>query len=293
MSILNTIIETQEFATLPTVASKLLKILENEDVDIRDISHIIETDPSLTLKLLKVANSPLYATKVEIKSIQQAIIILGLNRLTNIVLGISIFSKFLLTSQKNAADIMEKFWWHSSCTGTVAKTISNKIGKSFKEFEFIGGLLHDIGKLAMLQHSVDNFYRMIEIVESRGCSDVEAEKEIFDINHLEIGESIAKLWKLPVELSIIISHHNYPATLEKNNELVAIVRMADLLCELWGAGVYEGLKNINIAIEESWKVLCKTYPRLEDLNFEEFKSEVEEDFKKSLQFLNLMIQSTS
>jgi len=85
MSRARQIIETQEFATLPAVATKVLSLLEDEDVNIRSLSTLIETDPALTLKVLKVANSPLYAVRSEITSINQAILNLGLNRLTNIV----------------------------------------------------------------------------------------------------------------------------------------------------------------------------------------------------------------
>ena len=132
MSIIETLIETQEFATLPPVASKVLAMLEDDNIDIRNLSKVIEADASLTLKLLRVANSPLYATRTEINTIHQAIITLGLNRLTNIVLGVSIFSKFLLSSQKIAAELMQKFWWHASCTGMVAKSLSTKINRLYK-----------------------------------------------------------------------------------------------------------------------------------------------------------------
>jgi HD-like signal output (HDOD) protein len=69
MSFINALIETQEFATLPPVAARVLKLLEDDNIDVRDIAGIIENDASLTLKLLRVANSPLYATRTEITSI--------------------------------------------------------------------------------------------------------------------------------------------------------------------------------------------------------------------------------
>jgi len=100
MSIIDKILETQELATLPPVAAKVLMLIENENVDIREISRVVETDPALTIKLLRIANSPLYVTYSEITSVQQAIINLGLNRLVNIVIGVSIFSKLLLMRDK-------------------------------------------------------------------------------------------------------------------------------------------------------------------------------------------------
>ncbi len=293
MSFINALIETQEFATLPPVAAKVLQLLEDDNIDVRDIAQIIETDASLTLKLLRVANSPLYATRTEITSIQQAIITLGLNRLTNIVLGVSIFSRFLMNSQKQAAEIMQKFWWHASCTGIVAKALSTKIKKYFKESEFIGGLLHDIGKLAMVQFDPNKYLQVIDLIERKQMFDIEAEYEVFGVNHLEVGEHIAKLWKLPEELTLIIGHHNYPAEVEKNNRLIAIVRFADILCEMWGAGVYEGFTYIKLVETEAWRILCENYTELNDLDIEIFTFELEDEFKKSAQFLNLIISEGS
>lgn len=291
MSILEELIETQEFATLPPVATKILKLLENDNTDFRDIARIVEADASLTLKLLKVANSPLYATRTEVSSVQQAIVTLGLNRLSNIVLGISIFSRFFLSSQKHAADIIQKFWWHSSCTGMVAKSLATKLNRFFKENEFIGGLLHDIGKLAMIQYSSQMFRTVIEQVEKNNMMDIEAEQNVYGVNHIEIGKSIAEHWKLPHELTSIISGHNNPSSLEENRELTAIVRFADILCEIWGAGVYEGFKAVNFRDEEAWKLLCVSYPELTNFDVEMFTFELEEDFKNSSTFLSLISQN--
>lgn len=292
MSFINNLLETQEFATLPPVAAKVLSLLEDENVDTRNISKVIEADAPLTLKLLRVANSPLYATRTEITSIQQAIITLGLNRLTNIVLGVSIFSKFLMSSQRKAADLMQKFWWHSSCTGIVAKALTAKINKYFKENEFIGGLLHDIGKLAMLQFDSAKFGETVKLINEKSILDIEAEYEIFGVSHIEVGEQIAKLWKLPDELTTIITHHTHPNKLTKHRGLVASVRFADLLCEIWGADVNEGILSIDFENEESWLVLTDTFPDLKELDVEKFTFELEEEFKKSSAFLNLIISES-
>jgi len=292
-NVVNRLIETQEFATLPPVATHVLNMLEDDNVDIRKVSTIIETDPSLTLKLLRVANSPLYATRTEINSIQQAIITLGLNRLINIVLGVSIFSRFLMNTNKDVNVIMERFWWHSSCTGIVAKALSKKINKFFKESEFIGGLLHDIGKLAMIQYDSIKYLQVYDLIESKNYTDIEAEQELFETDHSEIGMNIAKLWKLPADLSDIISSHSHPGSLSSNIEVVAVVRSADILCEMWGAGIGEGLKTVSFKDEECWKVLCNSFPELLTLDMEVFTFELEEEFKKALAFLNLLIQEVN
>lgn len=287
MAVLKKIIETQEFATLPTVAAKVLSLLEDENVDLRNLARVIEADPSLTLKLLRVANSPLYATRTEVNSIHQAIMKLGLSRLTNIVLGVSIFSKFLLSAHNDALSLMEKFWWHASCTGMIAKSLSVKLDKFFKENEFIGGLLHDIGKLAMIQYNSNDYKRVVDLVEA-DSTDLEAEMQIFGTTHVEVGAEIAKLWKLPPELTTIITYHHNPSAAPQFKELVAAVRIPDMLSEVWGAGFYEGIRSLNIETSEPWQVLAEAYPELSELDLEIFTFELENDFKKSSEFLTII-----
>ena len=292
MSIIESLIETQEFATLPPVAARVLSMLENENIDIRDITKVIETDVSLTLKLLRVANSPLYAVRTEISTILQAILTLGLNRVTNIVLGVSIFSKFLLSSQHHAAKLMEKFWWHSSCTGIVAKALAKKINKNFRENEFIGGLIHDIGKLAMFQFDASNYTKVVTMITEDSIIDTEAEKNIFGVSHNEVGKEIAKLWKIPSELTNIIEYHNSPNVPPVHEDLISVVRLADLFCEIWGAGFYEGQKMLKVAEEASWQTLCESFPELKSLDVEVFTFELENEFKHSSEFLSIMVSES-
>ena len=286
MAIIKDLIETQEFATLPVVAAKLLKLLENEDISSKDLAHIIEMDSSMTLKLLRVANSPIYGTRQTISSINQAIMTLGLNRITNIVLGVSIFSRFLLSSQKFAAEVLEKYWWHSSCTGIVAKALAKKLNTNFRENEFIGGLLHDIGKLAMIQYDSVKYTKVNNIIYTKRIHDCEAEKEVFGVDHIEVGSEISKLWKLPESLYEVITYHNHPSQAINHQDLTACVRFADLLCEMWGADVNEGYDYLNLEEDESWVVICQLHPEIKDMDIVNFTFELEHEYKKSTEFLN-------
>ena len=98
MNDLQNILNIQEFATLPQVTTKVLQYLEREDFSFSELAKLIETDPALSIKLIKVANSPMFATRADINSIQQAVQVLGMNRVANLVLAVSIFSKFFVKS---------------------------------------------------------------------------------------------------------------------------------------------------------------------------------------------------
>jgi len=290
MSIIDKILETQELATLPPVAAKVLMLVENENLDIREISRVVETDPALTIKLLRIANSPLYATYSEITSVQQAIINLGLNRLVNIVIGVSIFSKLLLMKDKKSTELIEKFWWHSSCTAIVSKALAEKVNFKSKDYEFIGGLLHEIGKLAILQYDTNLYSKVISAVEFSNYTDLEAEEEIYGITHPEVGLSIANLWKLPIELTNIIGyHHNFESVNDTiGKEELAIVRISDMLTEIWDAGFYEGIRSLSLKDTKEWKFLVTQKPELQDLDIEVFTFELEQEYENSRMFLQLI-----
>ncbi len=288
MDILQKLTQMQEFATIPEVATRILNLTQEEDVDVRNLANVIETDAPLTIKVLKVSNSAMYGLRSPVASIAQAIITIGLNRLANIVMGISIFSHFMVRSNPETKQILEKFWWHSSSVGIVAKSLVKKIGKNFKELEFIGGLLHDFGKMLMMQFDFKSYQRVIELVQNENLLDIDAERKIFGVHHLEVGDHIARNWKLPLPLTNVIGKHSKMIALNQDRELTAIVRFADLLCEIWGAGFYEGYKVIDFGNEESWKIITDYNPQLKDLDLEKFTFELEDDFKKSSEFLKII-----
>lgn len=288
MLVLEKLLDIQELATLPTVTTKILQQIEDNNVDIRNVAQTIETDASLTAKVLKVANSAIYGLRTPVTSISQAIITIGLNRLANIVIGVSIFSRFMLHSQQYAKQLFEKLWWHSASTGVVSKTLANRIGRNYKELEFIGGLLHDFGKLVMMQYKLADYVKVIEITTNEGILDTEAEKRIFGVDQLEVGEFIAKKWKMPSQIVNVIAYHSQINRLKEDVELTSIIRFADLLCEMWGADFFEGFQIINFEEQPSWKILLERFPELGDLDLEKFTFELEEDFKKSSEFLKII-----
>ncbi len=286
MSIVDNITNFKELATLPSVATKLIQMLEEEEVDLQKITGIIEKDPSLTAKLLRVANSPIYGTRREINNLQQAVMMIGFSKLTNIVLGVSIFSKFWLGRKKGATEIMNKFWYHSSTTGTIAKDIAKKVNASYHETEFIGGLLHQIGKLAMIQYDMGKYLNVIEQIEENELPDFEAERRVFGTDHLEVGEKIAYLWRLPEELRTVISHYPFPSQLSNHRELVASVSFAGLLSEINGADFYKGKFSDDLGHDDSWQILVESFNELQDLGIDLISNDIEKHLKVSEEFLN-------
>lgn len=109
-TLIDSIVSTPEFATFPPVAAKILTLLENDTtLDIRELTSLIKTDASLTLKIIHTANSPIFAIGNKIVSIQQAIITLGLNKVSNIVVAVAIFSKLMQAKDAGMQELLERY----------------------------------------------------------------------------------------------------------------------------------------------------------------------------------------
>ena len=287
MSVIDQILNTQEFATLPAVATKILEFIDSDDVSLSDLGKIMESDPSLTMKIIKISNSPLYATRVEVTNINQAIATLGLNRVSNIVLGVSIFSKFMVSSDKKLAELIDKFWTHSSSTAIVAKTIAEKLKARYGEKEFLTGLLHDIGKLALIQFQPEKYLQVINEVE-KGKNIIEAEEEVFETNHFKVVDAIAEKWRLPEDLHNMVNLKMNTNFTKAENDVISIVNLANNLCEVWGAGFFDGFQEIDIEQNPNWTYLAENFENMEEFDIEVFTFELEQEFKNSTDFLDMI-----
>jgi len=288
MEIIKEILYTQEFITLPAVVTKVLKLLQQEEINVPDVAKIIETDPSLTVKILKIANSSMYSNVSEVTTVQKAIITLGLSRLKNMVLGISIYSKFMLQLRKDLIPYFEQFWWHVASTSMVIQSFAKKAKCTFQDDEFISALLHDIGKLALLQYDSDKFLFTIRAVADKNLPDTAVEKAVFGCTHAEVGYHIAKEWGLNDRVAEVIRGHHNPKEAESFKLLIASVRLVDLLCEVWGASFYENINVINLEETDAWQTILEVKPELAEIDFAQFTFELETEFKKSKEFLKLI-----
>lgn len=148
---------------IPDVASKIMSITEsNFNISFKELEEIIMIDPMLTSRILKVANSALYARQSEIVNLKMAIGLLGFNNIKSLVLLItaSQFSKKLTTS-----DYMNKFWRHSIATAFIAKHIMHRRKeRANEETAFVAGLLHDIGQVALFQSNPEDYENLLDSV---------------------------------------------------------------------------------------------------------------------------------
>ena len=147
--------ETFELPNLPEVASRTLSLLRDEDVDIHQLENIIQGDPAITARLIKVANSAMFSGQVDITSVSQAVVRIGLDTTSQMVMGFAMQDLFVSDS-KTIKNRMKMLWYHSICVASVATALSKKLSKFDPGTALLAGLVHDIGEVAVLSYMDKN-----------------------------------------------------------------------------------------------------------------------------------------
>jgi putative nucleotidyltransferase with HDIG domain len=158
----------------------------------------------------------------EIGSLREAIVLLGINRVRDILFGVC-FSKLLPVRHKDFDYTL--FWQHSMAVADCTRQLANYTGIS-EEISFTAGLLHDIGRLIIVVLYPDDFSRIIN--ESNQSLSV-AERQLLGFDHLEIGSKAAKHWNLPIAIQEAIELHETPPVPDSTKSLALLVYVANLL----------------------------------------------------------------
>lgn len=229
-----------DLKVLPFVARKALEILNDENSSIEDLGSVVEKDQTIAARILKIANSALYGLRQEVTSLQHAMLILGFKTLRSLVLTAttrSLYKKFGMT---------EKIIWdHSVGAAIASKLISRGLGNEVEDTAFIGGLMHDLGKVIMNNETPELYSQVMMKMYNEGIDSLTAEKDIYGYDHTEIGAGVTEKWKFSVALVMVLKeHHLNNLTLEAVSDLptaksLACVNLADHVCKVLGIGYRE------------------------------------------------------
>ena len=221
--------------TLPVfsdVAVKVQKAAREEHYDVAQIERAIESDPALVAEVLRAANSAFFGGLSEVSSIRAAIVRLGLQRVANLVFLATEKSRYT-AHQPALADIMRTLWQHASACAMAAEWIARKVRyPQLGETVFIGGLVHDIGKLFLLR-VLDEM--MLEHPNGDAVSG-ELVGEVLDRAHADVGHRLLVSWHLPEVYQTIVRDHHVDQP-DPANVPLQIVRLADRACNKSGVGL--------------------------------------------------------
>ena len=213
--------------TLPTVYAQVEELCKDPDVDADELAKVIETDPSITMKLLKLSNSAFFGFNREIKSIRDAVALLGNETVQNAVLSISIFEALKDQEQSGGLDKKE-FWKHSAAVGSIIRFMTKKM-KIEREESFTSGILHDIGKVILDGLFAEFYAGVIKTVTEKKLHILVAEELALGLTHAKLGQELAESWGIPPRLIEAITHHHTPKRAELDTELACLVHVADAI----------------------------------------------------------------
>ena len=248
---------TKHISLIPGFSMTVAKVM-NLSNDLRaspkDLIHAVSLDPVLTAEVLRLINSAYFGMKQPVVSLNRAVIMLGVNTIKNVALGSAVISAMKMRNFKYFTS--NEFWEHSLGVATASKIMALHLGVPAQERDeyFIAGLLHDIGKVILVQHAADEFAKLSDPQYLPGVAKSEVEEKILGLNHAELGMLIAKKWELPPLLLDTINSHHAPKFGGENDAVKAAVHLADWYCSRNGIGI-KGRAGMEMLSPEVWDIL--------------------------------------
>jgi len=255
--------ENRQLPTAPVLYSKFNEMIENSSASNKTIADMIMKDQSMVVKILRLSNSAMYARRQEISSLANAITFLGMDTIKNLILQVSLVRAFRFSDKDIPEFSINTFWEHSLGAAYFSSVITEKLGIPYNEDYYLGGLLHDIGKLVIYQSYPLRFKEIILKEINENLSDIEAEEAVLGVNHCDIGVFFGEKWSFKENiLQAIRDHHKNTESLGLN---VSIVRLSNLfakaagLCFPWDSHFFD------LVGDPTWEILAYHAKRNADI----------------------------
>ncbi|MFN7992485.1 MAG: HDOD domain-containing protein [Bryobacteraceae bacterium] len=222
-------IQLASVPAFPPIALRLLDLLGREDVEIKDLIGLIGSDAATAAQVLRMANSPLFGVQAQIDNLQNAVVLLGLDRIQGLAVTIatSSFLRALIKIQE-----LRRCWRHMlACavlTELYAQTFGIPDGRAY-----MAGLLHDVGRLGLLVSNPDGYAECLRLADRNAIELVDYESQVFGTNHCELGLQLAVQWNLPEDFRIIAGRHHDPQQ-GLQVDLLTVVNWACQTADIFG-----------------------------------------------------------
>ncbi len=237
----------------PSIALKILEAVREEDNSFDDLAQIIKSDPSLSIRILKVANSSLYGLSRPVSSLSQATSLIGTDALKNIALSFVIVQEFQNAPQGSFD--LDHFWRRAITAAVAAEVLGKAVGHRDQDL-FVSGLLQDIGVLILFISQPDNYTTVLDEKRVSGESTSVAEKNQFGFDHTEVGHFLLNSWNLPESINQPIRYHHSAEDAEEVHQNSAMVLGgADMIAAMYHS-VHSNKKSIEVhsVVDKQWQL---------------------------------------
>lgn len=269
---------------LSTTMAKVVEICNDPSASPNDLNRVVSLDPVLAGQVLQLVNSAYFSLASKVTSLTRAIIMVGINTIKNMALSLSIIGA-VKGKTKSAAFSEDQFWDHCIRVAAAAKALAAAMGVDPREHEtyFLGGLLHDLGKIPLANCFPDEYDQIVTISAQMPKRIIDAELKVLNVDHGGAGRILADKWQLTPSLTCAIAQHHDPAGAENDLKRFAqIIALADAYAIII-SDVPESAKRLYA------RQIKELLPALDfDLNaLAAQKKTIEEELDKAKIFLNI------
>lgn len=229
-------IKDEDLPVLSTIATRILGVVESSDTSTKDLEKLIRLDPALTLRILRLANSPVYGGRVKTASVDQAIVRLGLKELKRATVIAATGEVF-----QDTDPYVKIFWRHAVAVALISHRLSKDLGVGEPEECFVAGLVHDVGKVIIYRQAADLYGGLVDEAALNGSRFYKHERRKMNYcSHETIGALVGRKWDLtPETVEIIRFHHDIedkPEMSDQASPTVALISISNLLANRLGFG---------------------------------------------------------
>jgi HD-like signal output (HDOD) protein len=275
-----------QLPALPVIVSRLIAVMNSPETSAQDAADLIEKDPGLTGKILRLANSAFYGMPRSVSSVQSAVVILGFNTLKSLTLGATVMNLFPHEHEKAVFNRL-RFWKHSIVCAMAARSIALCIFHAKPidpQSAFCAGIMHDIGKLVFELFTPREYAVICGVAQKKPAPLATVETAALYLNHADVGRILADKWALPLDLEHCIVYHHDPQSAQTMTELVAIVQLADAMAHETGCGLWD-----NEPAPPMWDG-AKQCIGITDARYTQLVETLNEETGKSEEFLSIIAE---
>ncbi len=212
------------------ITRQVLKKIHDRSSNANEIVEIIQYDPPLTARILRIANSTYSRAASKINSLERAVVTLGFETIREIVSTTAVSNYFTGAKTQNDLDI-KGLWFHSVGTAKASKIIAEKLGYEQLDVVYTVGLLHDFGKFILISDYPQNYSKAINYCKINKCQIIHSEQNIFNLDHTMIGNILCDIWKLPEKITEVMLYYHDPAEIpEEKRKLAQIINLGNHIC---------------------------------------------------------------
>ena len=246
--------DVKGLVTPPHVFLKVTELMRSADASAKDFQSVIAIDPNLSARLLRIANSSFYSFASKVDTVTQAVAVIGMSDLYNLVTAVSAVKSFSRIT--NDLVSMDTFWRHSIMTGLIARNLAKHCSVLHGERLFVTGLLHDIGSLVLFNKLPELSRDLMLITKGDEDALFHAEWDTLGFTHAHVAAQLLGRWQLPATLSEAIAGHHDPASVGDARLDATLIQVADIIVSHSDLGRFvDGEPSKRQVPDDAWEVL--------------------------------------